>query len=252
VSWIEGATGLTPLIFAGAFVMTLGAAGIRGLTGFGMAIILVPLLGMIMRPDHAVILAILLQLLIGPIGLGAIARQSDRKTAVPIALCAVATTPLGVWALFYTAPDVARAVIAGVAICAFLLVLIPAKPDSKPGLPLAIGTGAAAGILTGFAAMPGPPVVPFYIRGGYEAGIARASMMFIFFATAIAGTLSAWMLELIEIQTVLLSILLFPAVLLGNWLGGMAFGRIAPLLWRVMVGVILGIAGISAVVRLLH
>ncbi len=232
--------------------MTLAAASIRGLTGFGMAIILVPLLGMIMRPDDAVVLAILLQLLIGPIGFGAIARLSDRRTTVPIALMAVVTTPIGVWALAHTAPDAARVTIALIAIAAFLLVLIPAKPDSKPGLPLALGTGAAAGILTGFAAMPGPPVVPFYVRGGYDAAIARASMMFVFFATAMAGTLSTWLLGMVQIQTVYLSLLLFPAVLLGNWAGGLAFGRIAPPLWRGVVGIILGIAGVSAVVRLLH
>lgn len=252
MNWIHNATGLTLLPFIAAFVMTLGAASIRGLTGFGMAIILVPLLGMIMRPDNAVVLAILLQLLIGPIGLGAIARKSDRRTAIPIALCAVLTTPLGVWALVYTAPNVARVIIAMIAVAAFLLVLIPAKPDSKPGLPLAIGTGAVAGVLTGFAAMPGPPVVPFYIRGGYDAAIARASMMLVFFATAMAGTISAWLLGLVEVQTVLLSILLFPAVLVGNWAGGLAFGRIAPVLWRALVGVILGVASVSAVVRLSH
>jgi uncharacterized membrane protein YfcA len=233
-------------------MITLGAAGIRGLTGFGMAIILVPLLGMIMRPDDAVVLAILLQLLIGPIGFGKIARLSDRRTAIPIALCAVVMTPLGVWALAHTAPNIARVIIAMIAIAAFALVLIPAKSDSRPGLPLALVTGAIAGVLTGFAAMPGPPVVPFYIRGGYEAGVARASMMFVFFATATAGTLSAWLLGLVQIQTVLLSLLLFPAVLIGNWAGGLAFGQIAPPLWRGLVGVILGIAGVSAVVRLIH
>ncbi len=38
----------------------LGAAFVRGLTGFGMAIILVPLLGLIMPPGEAVVLGILL------------------------------------------------------------------------------------------------------------------------------------------------------------------------------------------------
>ena len=36
--------GVDPLLMAGAAAMTFGAAYIRGLTGFGMAIILVPLL----------------------------------------------------------------------------------------------------------------------------------------------------------------------------------------------------------------
>jgi hypothetical protein len=67
-----------------------------------------------------------------------------------------------------------------------------------------------------------------------------------------AGTLSTWFIGMIQVPVVIVSILLFPAVLIGNWAGGLAFGRIAPPVWRVLVGVILGIAGVSALVRLLH
>ena len=250
MSWIEGATGLAPLAFLAALAITLGAASMRGLTGFGMAIILVPLLSIIMRADDAVVLAIILQLLIGPLGFKMIIRDSDRKSAIPMAVVAMVTTPFGVWALAHTAPDVARALIAGIAMFAFLLMLMPAKADYRPGMPLALGAGTFAGFLTGFAAMPGPPVVPFYARGGYDVAVARASMMFVFFATAIAAVISAWLLGLIQIQTVVLGVLLFPAVLLGNWLGGLAFGRISPPVWRSVIGVVLGVAGLSAVVRL--
>lgn len=250
MSWIEGATGLVPLSFVIALAITLGAAVMRGLTGFGMAIILVPLLGMIMRSDDAVMLAIILQLLIGPLGLKTMITESDRRTAVPMAAIAILATPFGVWALAHTAPDVARVLIAGIAMAAFLLVLVPAKADYQPGMPLTLGAGSLAGFLTGFAAMPGPPVVPFYVRGGYDVVVARASMMLVFLATAIAAVASASLLGLISAQTVMLGALLFPAVLLGNWLGSLAFGRVSPLVWRSVIGVVLGVAGLSAVLRL--
>ena len=229
--------------------MTFGAAAIRGLTGFGMAIILVPLLGMIIRPDHAVILAILLQLLIGPVGIRTIIIDFHKPSATLIALTAVMTTPIGILLLSHTAPALARLLIATIAIGAFLLVLIP-RPDPKPpGTAVTLLTGAAAGVLTGFAAMPGPPVVPYYIASGFSPVIARASMMFVFFATAIAATVSSWLIGFLDPPTVITSLLLFPAVLAGNWAGGLAFGRIAPKVWRTMVGLILGIAGVSAVIR---
>ena len=249
MSLIQGLTGLGPWAFAAALAMTLAAASLRGLTGFGMAIILVPLLGMIMRPDDAVMLAILLQLQIGVLGLRNTIRHSDRSSALPMALCAILTTPLGVWALAHTAPDVARLGIAAISIAAFLLVLLPTNGTAKPGLPLAIGAGGVAGFLTGFAAMPGPPVVPFYLKGGYEVAVARASMMFVFFATAIAATISAWLLGLVRVESVVLSLLLSPAIFLGNRLGGLAFGRIEPGVWRALIGLILGVAGISAAWR---
>lgn len=73
---LQSLVGLAPLTIAGAAAMTFGAAYVRGLTGFGMAIILVPLLGLIIPPAQAVTLGILLQLLIGPVGLPAIVADS--------------------------------------------------------------------------------------------------------------------------------------------------------------------------------
>ena len=93
---IKALVGLAPLTFAGAAAMTFGAAYVRGLTGFGMAIILVPLLGMIVPPGQAVVVAIILQLLIGPVGLRVILADADRHTAVPIGLIALVAAGTGI------------------------------------------------------------------------------------------------------------------------------------------------------------
>lgn len=245
------ATGLSPSDLALAAIMTFGAAAIRGLTGFGMAIVLVPLLGMVMRPDQAVVLAILLQLLIGPVGLRTIFANADRSSALTIAVVAMLTTPIGVWLLAHTAPDLARVVIAFIAIGAFVLLIATRKAVARPGRPVTLGAGLVAGVLTGFAGMPGPPVVPYYLREAFTPHQARASMMLVFFATAIAGTGSCLLLGLATLPLVALSIALWLPMVLGNHLGGLAFGRIAPPLWRTLVGLLLGIAGISALVRLI-
>ena len=231
--------------------VTFGAAYIRGLTGFGMAIILVPLFGLIVKPGEAVVIGILLQVLIGPVGLKVILADAHRQSALMIAGFAVLATPLGIFLLMHTTPDVARLMIAAIAIGAFLLVLLPQRGELRPGPKETALTGIASGILTGFAAMPGPPVVPFYLRQPIPPKEARASMMLVFFATAIAGTLSAFALGLANGRLMWLSLLLFPSVLLGNWLGAKSFGKVPPALWRSFVAGVLGLAGLSAVVRLL-
>ncbi len=244
--------GLAPLTFAGAAAMTFGAAFVRGLTGFGMAIILVPLLGMIMPPGEAVVLGIILQLLIGPVGFKRIAADADRRTALPIAALAMLATPIGMIALTSVTPDVARLLIAIVAIAAFLLILMPQHPDGhRPGRVSIGATGIASGILTGFAAMPGPPVVPFYLRQRIAPGVARASMMLVFFATAIAGTLASLWLGLATAKLFILSLLLFVPMWLGDRFGTRLFGRVPVRVWRSIVALVLGIAGLSALVRLL-
>lgn len=245
--------GIAPLTLAGAAAMTFGAAYVRGLTGFGMAIILVPLLGLIITPGEAVVLGILLQLLIGPVGIGIIMADADRATAVPIALIAMATTPIGMVALDATTPDVARLLITLVAVGAFVAVLLPKQPEGhRPGRVAVAGTGLVSGVLTGFAAMPGPPVVPFYLRRSLEPKVARASMLLIFFATAIAGSLAALWAGIATGRLFLLAVLLFPPMWLGNRTGARHFGRVAPHIWQAMVAVVLGVAAVSAVVRLLN
>jgi uncharacterized membrane protein YfcA len=161
-------------------------------------------------------------------------------------------TPLGIWLLMHTSPDVARLMIAGIAIGAFVLVLLPQRGELRPGPKETALTGIASGILTGFAAMPGPPVVPFYLRQPIPPKEARASMMLVFFATAIAGTISAFVLGLANAHLLWLSLALFPSVLVGNWLGAKSFGRVPPTLWRSFVAGVLGLAGLSAVLRLLN
>lgn len=244
---------MTPLAFAVAAAMTFGAAFVRGLTGFGMAIILVPMLGMLMSPGEAVVLGIILQLLIGPVGFRRIANDADRRTAIPIALLAMLATPLGMIALKAVTPDVARLLIAIIAIAAFLLILMPQHPDGHRPSRAAIGTtGIASGILTGFAAMPGPPVVPFYLRQRIEPATARASMMLVFFATAIAGTAASLWLGLATTKLFVLSLLLFLPMVLGDYVGTQLFGRVPVSVWRTIVAVVLGAAGVSALVRLLN
>lgn len=244
------ATGLAPTSILLAALFTLGAASIRGLTGFGMAIILVPLLGIVMRPDQAVVLAIILQLLIGPVGIKTIIADSDRQSSLIIAVFAMIATPLGLWLLARTSPDVARLLISIIAIGAFLLVIMPPSQAGAPPRVVTIVTGLLSGLLTGFAAMPGPPVIPYYLRGHYSADTARASMMLIFFATAIAGTGASLLSGLITPALLLLALLLFLPMVLGNYLGGIAFGKIAPALWRSVVAGVLALAALSAVARL--
>ncbi len=239
-------TGLPVATFAWAAVMTFGASYIRGLTGFGMAIVLVPLLGMIIPPEKAVVLGLLLQLLIGPVGLPIIMKDSHRSSALPIAGLAVLFTPVGLWALGHTPPDIARILIALVAIGAFILVIVTRKAVRQPNVGATVIVGMASGTLAGFAGMPGPPVIPYYLREAFTPVVARASMMLIFFATAIAGSLSASLLGVATLDLLLLAITLFVPMWLGNLLGSKAFGSVSSVVWRSIVASLLGVAGLSA------
>lgn len=243
--------GFTLVQIAVAISAALSAAFVRGLAGFGMAILLVPVLGLAIPPAEAVVVGNWLGLMIGLKDLRRNLADAE-PTARTIALLAVLATPLGVLVLSNTAPALARLVIALVALAAFAVFLLPQREPHPPGR-LATGlTGVTSGLLTGFAGMPGPPVVPYYLGRRIEPRIARASMMLIFMATSIAGVLSATALGVATVREPVLALLLFPAVLLGDHFGHKAFGKVSPLAWRIFVGVVLGATAAAALLKLLN
>ena len=242
--------GLSAASLALIVAATLAAAFVRGLAGFGMAILLVPVLGLAIPPAEAVVVANVLGLLIGLPELRTMLRESEH-TARTIALVAVLLTPAGMLLLARTDADLARLLIALVAEAAFVLVLLPQRPPHVPGRAETLLTGAASGLLTGFAGMPGPPVVPYYLGRAIPPLVARASMMLTFLATSAAGCASALALRVATPREFALGALLFPAVLLGNWLGAKAFGRISTRAWRSFTGLVLGSAALGALLKLL-
>ena len=56
---------------------------------------------------------------------------------------------------------------------------------------------------------------------------------------------------LLEWRIVLLGVALFPLVMLGNWVGSLAFGKVSDPVWRACVGVVLFAAAVAALVKLL-
>src|SRR3546814_19595333 len=100
--------------------------------------------------------------------------------------------------------------------------------------------------------MPGPPVVPFYLRRHLAPKVARASMLLIFFGTAIAGTLAALCVGIATWRLFLLSVLLFPPMWLGNRIGAPHFARVPPTAGQRRGAVVLGGAAVSAGGRVMN
>jgi len=232
-----------------AVIATLGAAFIRGLTGFGFGILLVPILALALSPVEAVLAINIMAGGLAFTEIRMILREAERSAYVIGGLVVLATGP-GLWLLSITPPDIARVLIALVALSAFVAILVPQRGAEQPGVLATTATGLSAGVLTGFAAMPGPPVVPYYVGRAIPRTTAKASMVGIFGIAAIAGIGSGAAIGVLSQQLVILGLALFPLVLLGNWIGSLAFGKVSDTLWRGFVGVVLGAAAIAALVRL--
>ncbi|GAA3787800.1 hypothetical protein GCM10022600_05160 [Qipengyuania pelagi] len=231
-----------------ALLAAFGSAFVRGLTGFGMAILLVPILALALSPVHAVLLTNFLSVFIGLSEIRRLLRNAEKSAWVIIALVAV-TTPLGLYALSLTTPAIARVVIAFIALSAFVAILLPRRGALDHHPATTGGVGILSGLMTGYAGMPGPPVVPYYVGRDIPRETAKASMLLIFTCASSAGLVSGTALGVLEWNLALLAALLFPAVLLGNRLGDRLSGRIADRTWRICVGAVLGAAAVAALIK---
>jgi hypothetical protein len=117
---------------------------------------------------------------------------------------------------------------------------------------LVTGTvGVVSGLMTGYAGMPGPPVVPYYAGRALPRITIKASMLLIFTIAASAGLASATWLGILRWQLLLFALVMLPVILLGNRLGASVSGRISDPAWRTCVGLVLGGAAVGALLRLL-
>ena len=247
---IDLLAGFTFLQIAVALIATLAAAYVRGLAGFGMAILLVPVLALALSPVEAVLVANMLGLMIGASEIARLLRESERSAYTIAALVLVATAP-GLYVLSLTPVPLARLLIALVALSAFAAMLWPMRASAPPGRAATVTTGLASGLLTGFAGMPGPPVVPYYVGRAIPRHVAKASMVLIFTAASAAGIASGLALGTMHWRLAGLALALFPVVLLGNALGQRALGRISERAWRIFAASVLGAASLAALVKLL-
>lgn len=237
----------TAQIIAGV-AAAFAAAFVRGLAGFGMAILLVPVLALALDPVEAVMVTNVLGILVGITEFRRLVRNSERSAWV-IGGLVIVTTPIGLWALTVTDPDFARLLIALIGLIAFAALLVPWKPHAEPGRGLTGSVGVTAGLLTGYAGMPGPPVVPYYVMRALDRETTKASMLLVFTIAAASGTAAGAALGRLELQIPVLAATLFPAVLAGNWLGEKASGKISDPVWRFFVGLVLGGAAVAALIR---
>jgi len=246
---MELLAGFTAAQIGIALGAALGAAFVRGLTGFGMAILLVPILALALPPVEAVLVGNGLSVLIGLVEIRRLMREAERSAWVIGGLTVIAT-PAGLFALAATGADLARLVIALIAFSAFVAILLPRRAAAMPGPLTTGGVGIVSGLMTGYAGMPGPPVVPYYVGRDLPRSVAKASMLLVFTIAATAGLASGVAMDLMAVPLAILSLLLFPAVLAGNALGVRASGRIDDRLWRLCVGAILAGAALAALLRL--
>lgn len=159
----------------------LTAGTVRGFSGFGTALIFLPIAGMVLDPVSAVITLAMMDVF-GPLPvLRKAAPDTHRKDLLRLVAGTCLALPFGLAALFVIDPDLFRSIVSGVSIIMLLLLVFGWRYSGVLKPSAVVGTGAAAGFLGGLAGIPGPPVIFTYMASPHPARVVRANMTFFLF-----------------------------------------------------------------------
>ena len=201
------------------------AAILRGFTGFGFALAAVPLMGFVIMPAEAVVICIGLQFLGGLADSVRMRRSSHWPSLRWLVVGAVIGSPLGTLGLIMIAPPKAQLLIAAICLSAVLLLAF-GRGMTLSIRPLgATVVGLLAGLFNGIAAMPGPPVVAYYLASPLNSTVTRASLVTFFTATAAVGLVSVLVAGLLTARESLMIAIGLPVMLAGTFVGEALFER---------------------------
>lgn len=219
--------------------------------GFGFGLAATPLLSLLLPPVELVPIVLLLQVASSFIGFSHLLERHDRRSTWWLGLSAVLTTPLGVMLLHRMSLSSAQLCIAAVSVAA-VVVLGAGLRYRKPVAPVfMLSFGLSAGVLAGLCAMPGPPILAYYLGTDTPPAVARASMILIFLLTGLLALATSLVVGTVGVAVLWLTLLTVPIMAMGAALGGTLFERAPPHLYRPVGLVALAAIALSAGLRAL-
>ncbi len=225
----------------------LVAGTVRGFSGFGTAMVYLPVAGQVLPPFVAIATLLMMDLL-GPLpnlrrGWGEMHRPDLLR------LCAglLALLPVGIWVLSRADPDLFRYAVSLVSLLLLAALLSGLRYRGALVPPLVYATGGVSGFLMGVSGLPGPPVVLFYMASPLPAAAIRATVLVYLFLTDLAMLPMLALFGQLSGGALLAGLALAAPNLLGNVLGARLFRPERERVYRVVA---YGVIALSAVAGL--
>ena len=204
--------------------ITLAASLARGFSGFGAALIFVPLVSALLGPQVAAPLLLVTDGLMAAGMIPGAVRAADRRGVLTMAMGAVVGVPAGTWALASLDPQVLRWGIFGLAVLMLALLASGWRYRGRPKAPLTVLVGAVSGLFSGAAQIGGPPVVAYWLGGTSPAPTVRANIVFYFAISTVISAVGYVWGGLITWRVLALAAIIAPIYGLGTWAGSRMFG----------------------------
>jgi uncharacterized membrane protein YfcA len=232
-----------------AFLVVLLASVTQALTGFGFALVAVPLLATLTDARTAVVGVGIAGLLLTAIGAVRERGHVRWRAAALVMATALVGMPVGLLVLTVASDTVLTVVIAVVVLGCTLLVARPPTLPAGP-LPLAVA-GVLAGVLGTSTGVNGPPLVAAFQAAGYQPRAFRATLAALFTGTGVVAMVGFLLAGQVGHDAVTVGLAGLPAVPLGWLIGDKVFHRTNPQRFRRLVLLMLVLTSVVTLGRAL-
>jgi uncharacterized protein len=225
-------TGVSGNVVVGICAIALLSGVARGFSGFGSALIFMPLASSIAPPRLVAALLLVVDFVAAAPLLPNAWRQADRKATAVMVAGAFIGVPIGTYFLVRLDPVTTRWLISGFVAALLALLLSGWRYRGKDYAALSVGIGWLSGFCSGLAQTGGPPIVGYWLGRPIASEIARANILLFFGASDLFSLVSYALTGLITADALRFSCLVGPVYGVGVWLGSRLFGRASETLFR--------------------
>jgi uncharacterized membrane protein YfcA len=227
----------------------------RGFSGFGSALIFMPLASSMAAPRLVAALLLIIDFVAAlPLAPNAW-KHADRRATAVMVLGALIGVPIGTYFLSRLDPVTTRWIISGFVCALLMLLLFGWRYRGKDFPVISVGIGALSGFCSGLAQTGGPPIVGYWLGRPIASAIARANILLFFAASDFFSAVSYSLTGLITADAIRFSLLVGPVYAIGVGIGAALFGRASEALFRaicyalIAAAVIIGLPALDGVLR---
>jgi uncharacterized membrane protein YfcA len=227
----------------------------RGFSGFGSALIFMPLASSIADPRLVAALLLIIDFVAAAPLLPNAWQKADRKATAIMVAGALVGVPIGTYLLTRLEPVTTRWIISTFVFALLLLLLSGWRYRGKDHASIAVGIGGLSGFCSGLAQTGGPPIVGYWLGRPIPSTVARANIVLFFGASDLFSAVSYAATGLITLDAIRFALVVGPVYAGGVWFGASLFGKARETVFRAICyaliagAVIFGLPALDGVLR---
>ncbi len=224
------------------------AALIRGFAGFGLALVLTPILLLFLIPTSVIAIVLLLAMVSNVYIIFRGYKNIDYRRILPMGIASLLGIPVGLWIITVIDPSIMKIVIGSIIIIFAIPITMGVQLSVRHELPSYGIAGFVSGVLVSSTGLGGPPAVIVMHAQNWSKEKMHPSIAAFFCFAGIFTILAYYLSGYMGLGTVITAATMIPVMLIGVVMGMAIFRRTNMRFYRYVSMIIIISAGIVGII----